>query len=141
MNHPQSLIKELQTIKHAKAIELYGCCAFTYLWCLGIDPTDIKAIQLVDDAITEGVLDEECTVDWARFGAWITGRLFDVKFEHITEITHIKERTPVRYDYKGYSHWVGVEKGMICFNSLEHSNCVELGQPTSARILTIKGKI
>ena len=45
----------------------------------------------------------------------------------------------MRYDYKGKSHWVGVENGKIAFNSLIKSVCVEKGVPTQARILNIEG--
>lgn len=140
MNNPQSLCKEIQKIKHLDAIEKYGCCAFVFMWCLGIDPTDITAIQTIDDLITTKVIDSECTVDWAKMGKALTGRDISVEFIDIKDLSGIRERTPVRFDYKGRQHWVGVEKGMIAFNSLSYSQCVDLGRPVTMRKLIIRGK-
>lgn len=137
MTNPQTISKEIQNLKHLDAIYNYGCCAFVFLWCLGIEPDDVKAIQLVDDAISQGIIDKECTVDWQAMGKWLTGRNIKVEFVSIKDISTIKERTPVKFAYKGNAHWVGVEKGMIAFNPLEYSRCVELGRPTEARIIKV----
>lgn len=139
MNNPQSLCKEIQKIKHLDAIEKYGCCAFVFMWCLGIDPTDITAIQTIDDLITTKVIDSECTVDWAKMGKALTGRDIEVEKVPINNILSIKERTPVMYSYKDKHHFVGVENGMIVFNPLEESYCVNNGRPTEMRVIKIKG--
>lgn len=141
MESPQTIAKDIMTIKHLDAIQKYGCCAFVFLWCLGIEPNDVKAIQLIDDAISQRIIDEECTVEWSKFGLWLTGRTILVDFVSIKNILSIKERTPVKYTYKGNSHWVGVEKGMIKFDPLGigKSQCVLKGKPTEMRKLYIKG--
>lgn len=142
MKNPQSTCEKLANIgeKQLKAIADYGCCAFTLLWCLGIEPEDdVKAITTIARLIDAEALDEECLVYWDKAVFCLTGRHCNVEFKSINTIKDIKQRTPVRYDYKGKSHWVGVEDGKIAFNSLNKSVCVEKGVPTQARILKIAG--
>lgn len=141
MNRPQTLSKKLLKIKHLENISKYGCCAFVYLWCLGIEPEDTQAIEILDDAINDRKIEEDCTVKWAEFGTWLTGRTITVDFIDIHDIRKIKERTPVRYDYKGCSHWVGVENGKVEFDPLgkDVSQCVKFGKPVTMRKIIIKG--
>lgn len=143
MNNPQKDAELITKIKNIESIAKYGCCAFVYLWCLGIEPDNLHAIEILDDAIRMKKLGEDCLVKWAEFGAWITGRNIEVEFIDIKDIKKIKERTPVRYDYKGKSHWVGVEKGMIKFDPLGigQSQCVALGKPVTMRKIIVKGMI
>lgn len=141
MKNPQTYctqIKKTLTPERLDTIGKYACCAFTLLWCLHIDPEDFHAIELVSDMIDAGVIEKDCTVHWIEAVKFLTGRECTVEFKDIKELRGIKDRTLVRYDYKGKSHWVGVEKGMICFNSLEESQCVEKGRPVTARIIRIK---
>lgn len=140
-NAPQKDAERLCKIKNLETIAKYGCCAFTYLWCLGIEPDSISAIEILDDALRTGKLGEDCIVKWAEFGNWITGRNIQVEFIDIKDIKKIKERTPVRYDFKGQSHWVGVENGIIKYNSLGDGNsqCVNHGKPVTMRKISIKG--
>lgn len=141
MESPQKDAEKLCKIKNFEVISKYGCCAFTYLWCLGIEPDSIHAIEILDDGIKARKLDEECTVKWVEFGQWLTGREIQVDFIDIKDIKKIKERTPVRYDFKGLSHWVGVENGKVAFDPLGigNSNCVNHGKPSTMRKITIKG--
>ena len=110
------------------------------LWCLGIEPDDLEAIELVNDMINAGVIEKDCTVHWAEAVKFLTGREISVQFKDIKDILSIKDRTPVRYDYKGNGHWVGVERGMIAFNPLKQSNCVDKGRPVTARIIKLKSQ-
>lgn len=142
MKNPQTLAEELY--KHfptpaLKSIRDYACCAFTLMWCLGIEPDDTHAIITVSDMIKAGVLDVDCTVYWQPAVEYLTGRKVTVEFVNITDIKKIKDRTPVRYVYKGKSHWIGVENGKIAFNSLTYSNCVENGKPDTMRVLKFTG--
>ncbi len=143
MKNPQTLAEELNNHfenKNLKNIAKSGCCAFVLLWCLGIDGDDINAILLLDDMIKKGVIKEDCTVKWAEAIKYLSGReLTSIDFMDILIIRNIKERTPVRYDYNGKSHWVGVEDGKIKFNPLKYSLCVEKGRPATKRVLHIKG--
>ena len=141
MKYPQTLCWELRNKfppERLETIYKYGCCAFVLLWCLGIDPDDIHAIELVSDMIDAKVIEADCTVHWVEACRFLTGRDLQVEFKDIKNLFSIKDRTPVRYDYKGKSHWVGVMRGMIAFNPLDHSICVEKGRPVTARILKLK---
>lgn len=141
MKNPQTFCKELSEMADKGRFDtIYknGCCAFVYLWCLGIEPdNDIDAILTLNDMISAKVIGADCTVYWAEAGRFLTGRNITVDFVPIKDLRGIKERTPVRYDYKGKSHWVGVEKGMIKFNPLGYSECVEKGRPVTCRKIKI----
>ena len=143
MKHPQTYAKELLdelSPERLESIQKYACCAFVLMWCLGIEPDhDIDAILTVNDLIKVGAIEKDCTVKWADAIRHLTGREATVEFKDITTLKGIKERTPVRFDYKGRSHWVGVEKGFICFNPLDYSVCVDRGRPVTMRKLNIKG--
>lgn len=143
MNHPQTyakfLLDELSK-ERLETINKNACCALTLMWCLGIEPEhDIDALLTVSRMITEGVIEKDCTVKWADAIRFLTGRESSVEFKNITTLQGIKERTPVRFDYKGKCHWVGVERGLVCFNPLEYSVCVDRGRPVTMRKLIIKG--
>ena len=141
MKNPQTFCHELKnrfTPERLETIYKYGCCAFTLLWCLHIETDDFHAVELVSDMIDEGVIEQDCTVHWVEAVKFLTGRAISIEFKDIKDILKIKDRTPVRYDYKGKSHWVGVERGMIVFNSLEYSQCVDKGRPVTARIIKLK---
>lgn len=143
MNNPQDLARELATIKTFDTQATFACCAYVYLWCLHIEPEDVEAIKIVDEAVRLGKIDDECTVNWARMGAWLTGREIEVIFDDkITSIKKIKERTPVWYSVNGKTgHWVGVENGKIAFNPKKYSTNVVNGKPMKARYIKIKGLI
>lgn len=141
MKYPQTLAREFCSVISPARLEIigkYGCCAFVLLWCLGIEPDNMEAIELVNDMINAGVIEKDCTVHWAEAVKFLTGRDITVEFKNIKDILSIKDRTPVRYDYKGQGHWVGVERGMIAFNPLKQSNCVDKGVPVTARIIKLK---
>lgn len=143
MKNPQTLAEELYKhfpTKNLKSIKEYACCAFTLIWWLGLDPTDIDAIMLVDDLIRSGACDVDCTVYWAECISRLTGReMQSLVKKSITDIKGIKEKTIVKYMRGKVGHWVGVEEGRIVFNSLEYSKCVEEGKATECRIIKIKG--
>lgn len=142
MNHPQTLAIELYNhfpCQNLKIIKDNACCAFVLMWCLGIEPEDIKAIQIVDDLLSKGVLKADCTVKWAECVKALSGlELQSIDFVDTKFIFNIKERTPVRFDYNEKSHWVGVENGKVVFNPLKFSACVDYGMPATMRVLHIK---
>lgn len=122
------------------AIKEYGCCIFTFMWCLGIEPKeDIEAIMLVSKMIDKGVIGKDCLVYWQKVATHLTGRNITVEFVDIKDkkqLKKIKDRTPVKFEYNGKGHWIGIENGKMAFNSLESSVCVDKGKPTTARIIT-----
>lgn len=138
MNNPQTMaqrIGEATGDRKLTAIGKWGCCAFTALWIAGLeDATD--NICIVVRQMGKG-LDNECTVFWSIFYKNVTGKNITVERREIKSLDDVKdiERCAVRFDYRGYSHWVGVEYGRIAFNSLEFSNCVTYGNPSTARII------
>lgn len=141
MKYPQTFCWEMRskfTPARLETIYNYGCAAFVLLWCLGIEADDYHAIELVSDMIDAGVIEKDCTVHWKEACRFLTGRDLDVEFKDIKNLFNLKDRTPVRFDYKGKSHWVGVERGMIAFNPLKDSQCVEKGRPVTARLLKLR---
>lgn len=143
MKHPQSLAEKLYvqfpSLK-MKSIKDYSCCALTMIWCCGLEMDDVDAIITVSKMMDKGVIGQDCSVFWNAASEYLIGRSVTVEFIDITSIKNIKERTPVRFDYKGKSHWVGVENGKIKFNALEESNCVKNGKPATMRILHFSGE-
>lgn len=142
MKYPQELAKDYSGINF-DVIAKYGCCAFVYLWCLGIEPdNDIEAIKLVQEAIDKNYIEKDCTVKWYDWGKALTGRTIDVEKVKITTISNIKERTPVWYSINGVDgHWVGVENGKIAFNPLKNSLNVKNGKPRQLRKIVVKGMV
>lgn len=124
----------------AETIGKYGCLAMCYLYCVGIGPEkDGTMIEYVSRAMDAGLLDDECTVlDASRYLQHFTGKWYDVIKKDITDISDIKDPTPVRYSYNGRGHWVVVEDGKIVFNPLQESVRVANGAPDSARIIRLR---
>ena len=143
MKNPQTLAEELY--KHfptpkLKSIKDYACCAFSFIYWLGLDLSDIDAIMLVSDLINEHALDSDCTVYWAECIRKLTGReMLSLEKKNITSIKNIKEKTIVKFTRGKVGHWVVVEEGKVVFNSLSFSRCVEEGKPAECRIIKIKG--
>ena len=143
MKNPQSLAEELY--KHfptpkLKAIKDYACCAFSLIYWLGIDCSDVDAIMLVSDLMKHNALDVDCTVIWSLCIKQLTGReMLSLEKKSITTIKNIKEKTIVKFTNGKFSHWVVAENGKVVFNSLKYSKCVSEGKPTEARIIKIKG--
>lgn len=142
MKNPQTLAEKLYEKFHdpkLKSIADYACCAFTLMWCLGIEPDDAEAIITVADLIDKKIIDPDCTVYWNPMTKYLTGRTCEVEYKNISSLRGIKERTPVKFSYNGKSHWVGVENGKVKFNSLSYSFCVDKGKPVTMRKLKISG--
>lgn len=143
MKNPQTLAEELYShfpdIK-LKSIYKYGCCAFTLIWWLGIDCSDIDAIMMVSDLIKNKALDADCTVYWAESIRQLTGREMEsLEKVPVTNLKKIKGRAIVRFTKGQTGHWVGVEDGKVVFNSLKKSVCVNDGKPSEMRVIKIKG--
>lgn len=143
MKNPQTLAEELYKHFHdqkLKAIKDYACCAFSLIYWLGIDCSDVDAIMLVSDLMNNKALDPDCTVYWGECIKQLTGREMEsLEKVQTKDIKKIKEKTIVKFSNGGYSHWVVVENGKVVFNSLKYSKCVSEGKPTEARIIKIKG--
>lgn len=144
MKNPQKLAKELMKIKTIEIQSKNACCAYVFLWCLGIEPDDMEAIKLVDEAIIKGYIEPDCTVLWAKWGAALTGRNIIIEKVTISTIKGIKERTPVWYTIDGKNgHWVGVQNGKIVFDpyGIGLSENVRKGKPASMRRITVGGMV
>jgi len=141
ITYPQDTAEKLASIKNIISISKYGCCAFVFLWWLGLLPdNELDAIKLVDDGINKGNLDKECTVYWDKWGYALTGRNFDVVKKEITSIKDIKDPAPVWFSIDGKNgHWVGVKNGKVVFNPKKYSKNVAEGKPRTMRIITVRG--
>lgn len=138
MKYPQTIAEKIA--KNIQTIADNACCAFTALWVLGLDPENAEAIEIVSDAINARVIESDCTVIWKPFVKWLTGRDVEVEFRDIKSLNDIKNekyRILVRFNYGKNSHWVGVYKGKIEYNSLINSVCVTKGKPTTCRIIKL----
>lgn len=149
MTHPQSVAKEIYKafkIPMFKPIADGACCIFTLMWALGLDTlSDYEAIQKVHELIYSRKIKGDCTVKWYDAVPALIGKpLRSVAFKDIKSIGSIKERTPVLFRAfnpdnpdKPLEHWVGVQDGVIRFNSLMYSRTIETGYPAEARILSL----
>lgn len=145
MKCPQKLAKELLKLKTIEIQSKNACCAYVFLWCLGIEPDDVEAIKLVDEAINKKWIDSDCTVWWSKWGAALTGRNIEIeKVKNLKTIRNIKERTPVWFSIDGVNgHWVGVQNGVVKFDpmGLGQSENVKKGKPMESRLIKIGGMV
>lgn len=116
------------------------CLFYSYLYCAGIGfDTEEDALYEAGKMLRRGILGKDGTVlDADALLYAYTGRKARVTKQDITSIDGIREKTPVRYDHNGRSHWVVVENGEIVFNSVENSVCAAKGKPAAARIISWK---
>ena len=135
--HPQT---------RAEVIGKYGCLAFCYIYCMGIDPSNYpEYLKIVSDAIDEGVnisgIAPDCTVENAdKFIKWLSGREVRVSHKVVASIKNIDKPTPVRFYYidgeaKRHNHFVVVEAGQVVFDPIVDSRSVAIGHPDSARVI------
>ena len=145
MKTPQTLAKQLYDKFQLKALEpvaKHACCAFTLMWCCGYDKSDVDAIAEVLDMIKHKAISKECLVYWYQAYKFITGKeLKNVQFVTVKNTNELKKyngkRIAVKFELGKKAHWVGYFNGIIKFNSLDYSECVEKGKITEARILEV----
>lgn len=119
------------------------CLVHCYIYCVGIAPSVSEYFRITLNAITAGVdisgVAPDCTVENAElFLNWLTGKRWHVTKKLVSNIKNIKEPTPVQYKAIGYTpHFVVVENGEIVFDGYENSKSVALGDPASARVITL----
>ena len=147
MNYPQTMAVELSdnishVSKNLQSIANYGCLAMCYLYCIGLDGDAVHYIEYLSRAMEKGLLDKDCTVlDGAKYLNHFCGEdRYRVIKKDIsdTDLKNIKNRTPVRFDYNGKSHWVVFENGHLVFNPLLNSICVNKGHAATARIISLR---
>lgn len=136
--HPQTDIEN---------IGKYSCLLQCYIYCAGVQLDTLEYFKICLHAVNAGVMVSgvtgDCTVESAPlFLKWLTGKKWNVEKKVVCSIKNIKELTPVRYYYydnenKRHEHFVVVKDGVIVFNPLLNSNCVNKGLPDSARIISI----
>ena len=148
MKNPQSLAIELNRQfpnSKMKAIGDFACCCFTLFWYLGLDFTDIEAIQTVGKLINKKVdndicLDEECTVHWFPIIKALTGREVEsISEKTITRLNGIKGKAIVKFGNGNNKHWGGVKNGVVVFDSLGKSKTIAEGKPELIKVIKIKG--
>ena len=134
---PQKLANEILKINNLKTIADFSCTALCVLWYLELDLSDTDAINVVNDAINLGKIEKDCTVTWASYIKWLTGRSCTVDFIDIKSLKEVKGRAIVMFTNNGVSHWVGVENGKVVFDPLGigNSKCVALGKPVTSRVI------
>lgn len=141
MTYPQTqaqLLAKTFDSKTLKNIGDNGCLALCVVEKLKPGLQNIDGMELVAREIGKS-LDKDCTVIWKDFVEALGKKFIGVRFLDIRGLEDIKDCTEsifVRFDKGTKSHWVLVEKGKIIFNSLVHSECVEHGKATKARILS-----
>lgn len=141
MTHPQTYAQVLAKKFDSKILKTIGdnaCLALSVVAQIEPSLSDIEAIEKVAEEIGKS-LDKDCTVIWKDFVEALGKKFVGVRFIDIRGLEDIKNCTEsvfVSFDKGNKSHWVLVEKGKIIFNSLVHSECVEHGKATKARILS-----
>ena len=145
MIKPQALAGELAQMKHLQTIADNACCAFVFLYCLGLDVTDIEAIKLVENAINKKWIDQDATVWWQVWGEKLTGRnILATFYDNPTEaqLKGLVNDTPVYFEYVGddgemHGHWYAFKRGKCTFDPLGQGNSVSIkkGRPTKMRII------
>ncbi len=147
MKYPQTYAYVLESSmssisKNIKVIAENGCLAMCYLYCIGLDGDNFSYIEYLSRAMEKGLLDKDCTVlDGAKYLNHFCGEdRYRVIKKDIsdTDLKNIKNRTPVRFDYNGKSHWVVFENGHLVFNPLLNSICVNKGHAATARIISLR---
>lgn len=121
-----------------KIIASNMCCASVVLWCMGID--EKEHLPIIAQELGKSLADD-CTVLWGPFYKAVAGREVNVEFKDISslkDLKNIKGRIPVRFNLGKNCHWVGVENGVIKYNSKKISQCVLNGKPTTARVIKLK---
>lgn len=143
---------KVQTL--AKNIGDFGCLAFCYAnivesmnegWDAESMPCQLKLLADVIDGIHAGKLEEDCYVkDAAAYMEYLDGgqHKFSVSKVELdgTVLPLAGKIAAVRFDYNGHSHWCLYAGKQIVFDSLDKSNCRNLGKPASARVVTIEEK-
>ena len=126
------------------------CLAITYLYlALYKDAEEAEkamlepaiASMLVMAANDEEVLEEDGYVkDADKLIFRCTGRKVTVTKKDITSIKEIPRDTyaAVRFEFGGEEHWAGYYGPKLIYNSLDKSDCLSYGKPTTARLLEFK---
>lgn len=117
-----------------KSIGESGCLAFCYLYCAGVvDP--FEQLKIIKKAMDNKIIDEDCAVLDADKLITLTGKKSKVTKERCESLSSIKEPTPVNFVYGGKNHWVVINNGIVIYNSMKKSNCVNYGVPVQKRVM------
>lgn len=121
-----------------------ACLALCYIRAaLGEKATYTMFFDALWNASENNIIDanDDCYVNdaVALMGLVNPSKSYTVKKESISTIQGL-DLAAVCYEYNGFNHWVLVEKGQIVFDSLDDSECVKNGVPTSARIIKMEDK-
>lgn len=121
-----------------------GCLAMTYVRAvLGEKVTPTMMFDALWQAAENNIIDvnDDCYVrDAVQLMRMVNpSKRSSVTKQKITSIEELKgELAAVNFQNGNFNHWVLVENGKIIFDSLDNSQCVKYGVPTSARIIKIE---
>lgn len=109
----------------------WSCLACCYLEMAGID--DDHKFEYLRKGIENEYLDDDFYVakpiEFLRMAGLRAKDIYKEKYE----LSNEKQIT--EYTWKGLSHFVITQSGKIVYNTLAHSNCVELGKPEWVRVI------
>lgn len=121
-----------------------GCLALCYVRAaLGDKATPTMMFDALWQAAENSILDvdDNCYVrDAAQLMRLVNpSKRYSVEKQKITSIEELNgELAAVNFKNGDFNHWVLVYRGQIIFDSLDNSQCVKYGVPTSARIIKIE---
>ena len=125
-----------QTI--ARKIGESGCY---FLSLLHLATRDNDAIGLYKQAVSFGVMDEDCYIkDPARLLSLVAGGNWDVRHQAAQYLTKSDELEILRFErrvaMKTYAHFVvGDGRGQVAYDPLDNAQTVSAGQLVSKRII------
>jgi hypothetical protein len=129
-----------------KSIGNGGCLAAVYVRAvLGEKATPTMMFDALWQAAKFNIIDanDDCYVNDAvqLMGSINPYKRYSVEKLKITSIEELKgQLAAVNFQNGDFNHWVLVDKGEIIFDSLEDSQCVKYGKPTSSRIIKMEDK-
>lgn len=126
-----------------KSVGNGGCLALCYIRAaLGEKATPTMMFDALWSASENNIIDanDDCYVRDAISLMRLVNpsKSYSVIKQKIFSIEELKgEMAAVNFQNGNFNHWVLVDKGQIVFDSLEDSQCVKYGVPTSARLINV----
>lgn len=120
-----------------------GCLAMCYIFAsLGKSTTASLMFDALYQAAGNNIIDvdDDCYVRDAvsLMRSVNPSKRYSVTKQKISSIEELGGKlAAVNFQNGNFNHWVLVEHGQIIFDSLEDSQCVKYGRPTSARVIEI----
>lgn len=121
-----------------------ACLALCYIRAaLGEKATTTMMFDALWQAAENNIIDvkDDCYVNDAvqLMRSINPNKRYSVEKLKITSIEELKgQLAAVNFQNGDFNHWVLVDKGEIIFDSLDDSQCVKYGKPTSSRIIKME---